>query len=926
MKRRTFLELAGLGLCDTLAPSHLSAAAHANAPTKSGAAHTAPSAYGSGYFGRWITDASGLPAYLYTCNQVTDPKAVSPVDKAWREPTDHLHQLGNNRLVATASNYGYVQVRQDEGSPKYLNDYAPEQNRFGGGIGFLADQDSILSTYYSGKADSFERTFGMGYLRKKVNGKKYQVDHVIFPPFGDDPVLISQVTITNRSGQPATPRWIEYWGCHNYQFSYRALMESALLGDATSAATLRREFSDRFTHHFQPAKGRRGLIESQTFRGRAPEEEEAWQKVQASLKANPNGFYGGPVPPLAPGASMEDLQPPSTFLVSLDAPADAFTTNAAAFFTGGIEHPQGVASPLDNDLGTTGPASALILQRNLSLKPGESRTLYFLYGYLPEGFDLDSLIAKYAENPSTLLTRSGAQWKSQGIRFRTNSDPWVERETAWSSYYLRSGITYDTFFREHILSQGAPYQYIAGLQGAARDPLQHVLPFVFSDPKIVREVIRYTIKETQPDGSLPYGIVGSGVPMPCRYRPSDLQMWLLWLTSEYVLATRDHEFLNETVPAYPPTQSAAGDPTIREHLTHAFTYLTTSVGVGEHGLMRMFNGDWNDSIVVNRFPPQQVADIAQHGESVLNAAMASYVLDHYARMLQSAGSAPLADQARATAEAQRQAVRKQWTGRWFRRAWLGDKMGWSGDQPMWLEPQPWAIVGGCATPEQQQDLIAALDELARRPSPIGALLQSQPDPTMKDEPGVGTNGGIFAAINGTLVWALAQLNGAMAWDEWKKNSFANHAAVYPDMWFGTWSGPDAYNSVLAKDPGSTGLDFPVMNMHPHAWPLYSAAKLLGLEFHENGIDFRPLLPLAQYEFSSPLLGFIKSADGAYSGWYAPQTPGTWSINIALPERDRSRKRQLTINGIAAELAVTDQGFRFSGKSKPEAPLRWRIKR
>ena len=115
---------------------------------------------------------------------------------------------------------------------------------------------------------------------------------------------------------------------------------------------------------------------------------------------------------------------------------------------------------------------------------------------------------------------------------------------------------------------------------------------------------------------------------------------------------------------------------------------------------------------------------------------------------------------------------------------------------------------------------------------------------MHNEAGVGTNGGIFAAINGTLVWSLALVNGSMAWDEWKKNSLARHADVYPDHWYGIWSGPDAYHSALSKTPGYTEPDFPVMNMHSHAWPLYSAVKLLGLEFHEKGINFRPDLPLS----------------------------------------------------------------------------------
>ena len=78
--------------------------------------------------------------------------------------------------------------------------------------------------------------------------------------------------------------------------------------------------------------------------------------------------------------------------------------------------------------------------------------------------------------------------------------------------------------------------------------------------------------------------------------------------------------------------------------------------------------------------------------------------------------------------------------------WLDEECGWMGEKQMWLEPQPWALIGGCVPPEKAALLVATIDDLARKPSPIGALLQSQPDPTMKDEPGTGTNGGIFAAI------------------------------------------------------------------------------------------------------------------------------------------------------------------------------------
>ena len=65
------------------------------------------------------------------------------------------------------------------------------------------------------------------------------------------------------------------------------------------------------------------------------------------------------------------------------------------------------------------------------------------------------------------------------------------------------------------------------------------------------------------------------------------------------------------------------------------------------------------------------------------------------------------------------------------------------------------------------------------------------------------NAGIWPSLNGTLIWALALVNGELAWDEWKKNTLALHAEAYPDVWYGIWSGPDTYNSVLSKYPGQT---------------------------------------------------------------------------------------------------------------------------
>src|SRR5579862_1511787 len=943
MDRRNFLGIMGAGAFHKLDLSKFNAAMARVSPSMAaGPQATDSKAYGSGHFGEWITDQFGLPAYRYTCNQITDLKALTPVHKHWRVPSDHTHQVGNDRVIAAVSNYGYVQVRQDEGSPKFLNDYSPEHGHYGAGIGFLTDGSEWLSTYYPGNGTAFDRILGEGYFGKIVKSNRYEVDQVIFAPFGDDPVLLSMVTITNHGGGAADLRWIEYWGTHNYQFSYRSFMQ-ATVRTGVNAADLRRQFGARFQHQYQLMAKNAGLVETQKFLGRSPDDNQAWEELQAYLKKSPTGFLGGPTPDAAPGAALEDLDPPATFLASLDGPVDGYSTDASTFFgSGGIDHPSGLAARLNNDLGSTGPASALLIERRLKLRPQESRTLCFLYGYAPPGFEIAELVKKYTADPADVWSRSSAAWKNDGIRFRVAAEPWVERETSWHNYYLRSNLTYDGFFHECILSQGHVYQYVMGFQGAARDPLQHTLPFVFSKPEVVKGIIRYTLKEIQPDGSIPYGVVGSGVPMPVVFRPSDMEMWLLWVASEYVLATRDKNFLDEKIPGYPRREISATDPTVRELLRRSFKHLVEGIGVGQHGLMRLSNGDWNDDIVVGHVPQALADEVRRDGESVLNAAMAGYVLDYYARLLTYLGDTKAAGEAHARAEAQRQAVRALWQGRWFRRAWLGQHLGWIGEDQLWLEPQPWAILGGAATPEQNKILVVALDELVRKPSPIGAMLESHGDPAMASPFGVLTNGGVWPSINGTLIWALALEDGAQAWDEWKKNSLAMHAAAYPEIWYGIWSGPDYYNSVLSRYPGQTMFaeapspdhktqadlgfnwtDYPVMNMHPHAWPLYSAAKLLGLEFHESGISFAPDLPMTEYEFTSPLLGFKKSAD-SYSGWYAPAVAGRWDVGLKLSSSEAARMGKLWVDDSSEPLSRSNQTIRFSGESSPGKPLRWRI--
>jgi hypothetical protein len=156
-----------------------------------------------------------------------------------------------------------------------------------------------------------------------------------------------------------------------------------------------------------------------------------------------------------------------------------------------------------------------------------------------------------------------------------------------------------------------------------------------------------------------------------------------------------------------------------------------------------------------------------------------------------------------------------------------------------------------------------------------------------------------------------------------------HAEAYPDVWYGIWSGPDTYNSEFSKAPGQVDVellgvkwaDFPVMNMHPHAWPLYTITKLMGVEFSAQGVDLAPALPKGKFRFASQLLDLEKSATG-YSGKYAPKLAGTWRITLKLDQKELQRISKLEINGTGGKFVREGDRIVFQGESRPDKPLRW----
>jgi len=304
-------------------------------------------------------------------------------------------------------------------------------------------------------------------------------------------------------------------------------------------------------------------------------------------------------------------------------------------------------------------------------------------------------------------------------------------------------------------------------------------------------------------------------------------------------------------------------------------------------------------------------------------------------MLEYAGDSSLAHKARTAADLHRKATQAQWNGRWFRRAWLGPKLGWLGESTLWIEPQPWAILSGTTSDAQSRTLLHSIDSLLRR-GPLGATQMSDgPDMRSTGSTSLGTLefGAVWPSLNQTLVWAMAPIDPVMAWEEWKRNTLACHAASYPNIWYGVWSGNDSWNSPLSRNPGGAanepyfrGTDFPVLNLHSHACSLYSVTKLLGIEFTPTGMKLRPTIPISSYRFSSPLVGIARSSPPIkYEGWYSPSCPGQWTIELSLPVDEGMSVSSLEVNGQRVPLQRQANGsILIHGDNASTQPLHWSL--
>ena len=401
-------------------------------------------------------------------------------------------------------------------------------------------------------------------------------------------------------------------------------------------------------------------------------------------------------------------------LFTVNTPIDGFDTSRDAFLGAwrSNANPEVVENGRCTNSVAHGWAPVGVHQVNVTLQPGESRSLIFVLGYIENPEDekwaapgvinktrAQAMAARYATDAQVdaALARLHDHWNNLLSTYSVkSSDEKLDRMVnIWNQYQCM--VTFN-------MSRSASYYESGTGRGMGfRDSCQDLLGFVHLIPARARERILDIAATQFPDGSAYHQYqpltkkgnmdIGSGF--------NDDPLWLIAAVYAYLGETGDYSILDESVDF--DNDHSLAQPLL-EHLRRSFGYLRTHKG--PHGLPLIGRADWNDCLNLNCFSKEPGESFQTTGpsdgpvaESVFIAGMYVKYGNAFAEILDATGHADEAAAVRAeVAEMEHTVLTAGWDGSWFRRAYdaFGHVIG--GEEceegKIFIEPQGMCVMAG----------------------------------------------------------------------------------------------------------------------------------------------------------------------------------------------------------------------------------------
>lgn len=542
----------------------------------------------------------------------------------------------------------------------------------------------------------------------------------------------------------------------------------------------------------------------------------------------------------------------------------------------------------------------------IELKPGESRDLVFILGYVenPQEQKFESkkvinkekahaLIAEFdtTEKVDKAFRELNEYWNNLLSVFtvKSGNDKLDRMVNIWNQYQcmVTFCMSRSASFFESGIGRGMGF----------RDSNQDLVGFVHQIPQRARQRI-IDIASTQFDDG---GCYHQYQPLSKRGNNdigggfNDDPCWLIFGTVAYIKETGDFSILDEMVPF---DNKPGTEVKLFDHLKISMDHVINNLG--PHGLPLIGRADWNDCLNLNCFswdPNESFQTTENQGkgskaESLMIAGLFVVTGKDYVELCRRLGKPHEADRMETAVKAMENAVKVHgWDGEWFLRAYdfYGEKIGSNENDEgkIFIESQGWCTMAGIGLKEGLCD--KALDSVKERMECEHGIVLNNPAYTtyhvemgeISSYPeGYKENAGIFCHNNPwVIIGETVDGRGNDAWNHYKKilpsyveEKYQTLHKVEPYVNCQMVAGKDSARPGEGKNSWLTGTA---------AWMWYTISEyILGIKPSYDGLLIDPCLPSTarSYEVTRKFRG------------------GEFHITVNNPEGNQKGVKSITVDG------------------------------
>ncbi len=419
---------------------------------------------------------------------------------------------------------------------------------------------------------------------------------------------------------------------------------------------------------------------------------------------------------------------------------------------GGYHNPKGIQQ--GNFTGSAGrfQDAAAALSTDLTLEPGQRKTLVFILGQVDKktsskGF-IETLLKKYCSPAKALEELGNVQsfWQelTQRVHFETPEASFNLMVNIWLKYQTISA---------HLWGRTGYYQQ-SGAHGY-RDQLQASQIWLPHNPTQMLYQIKLAARHQFRNGTVLHwwhSLTEQGQ----KTDMTDDLLWLPYMLIRYFNEVGSYADLNRVVPYYDQ-----GQGTLQEHCLKAIN--TVLDRFSKRGLPLIGAGDWCDGF--------SAVGLDWKGESIWLGMFLYDILSTWSEILEKRSPRPqpeLAENYRQRAKKLKDALNRHgWNGFWYLAATkddgtpIGDPA--NDECKIYLNSQTWAIISAVADRERREKIANAT--IKHLEGDNGPLLFypafKNPDRFIgyltRYAPGLRENGGVYTNAATWSIWALAKL-------------------------------------------------------------------------------------------------------------------------------------------------------------------------